>query len=133
MSTLYIDDFPKNNQSIVTGFTFRHILENTDHYLVEVRNDFLFDGIVEANFQWLKIAKDLKEVAPLHLKAQDSSWDIEERFFDEGYLKFGQQTGIFIEKFNSGQHQYQHLEKDIETKFKAVLHAYYDNGKVLVN
>ncbi len=35
----------------------------------------------------------------------DRSDNIEERYFEEGYLKFNLTSGTFIEKFNLAQHQ----------------------------
>lgn len=133
MSSIYTTDFHQQQPSLVAQFTFRHILENTDHYLIEVRNNLEFDGIVDAPFRWLKIGKDFIEVAPMHLRSQDSSWDIEERFFEEGYLKFSNSSGIFIEKFNSGQHQYQYLGREMEQYFGSALNSYFDKPAVLVN
>ncbi len=133
MSRLYANQLTKTNQTLVSTFTFRHILENTDHYLIEVRDDSLFEGIVSPNFQWLKITKDFKQTSGLLLKSMDSSWDIEERFFEEGYLKFGLTGGIFIEKFNSGQHQYQLLNNEAESRFIPTLQNYFSEVAPLMN
>jgi hypothetical protein len=34
----------------------------------------------------------------------DSSLEVEERYFEEGFLKFNRDNGTFIEKYNSAQH-----------------------------
>jgi hypothetical protein len=116
----------------VSAFSCERILESNNHYLLEVKrtND---DGFV-SSIQWFKISKDLLQISALNLKFIDSSYAIEERFFDEGYLKFTANTGIFIEKFNSGQHQYLVLDQ-VETAhyFTSILESYFDERKSLTN
>lgn len=48
--------------------------------------------------QWLLISKDSQQVRELHFSSMDSSHEIEERFFDLGYLKFDSKKGIYISK-----------------------------------
>lgn len=109
----------------------KHILENTDHYIVEV--EMYNEGDIFESFQWLKISKDLKLVKLLNLTAVDSSREVEERFFSEGYLKFNNSNGIFIEKFNSGQHEYQLRGSEIENMLSPTLQRYFFEDKSLVN
>lgn len=116
---------------LTSSVSCRHILENTDHYIVEVKK--IKEGDLFESFEWLKISKDLLQINALHLKAIDSSREVEERFFDEGYLKFNLKTGIFIEKFNSGQHQYQLKGSDLEAVLKPMLFTYFFENKLLIN
>lgn len=109
----------------------KHILENTDHYIVEV--EIYHEGDVFESFQWLKINKDLNQVKLLNLTAVDSSREVEERFFSEGYLKFNNRNGIFIEKFNSGQHEYQLRGIELENTLSPILQHYFFDGQSLIN
>jgi hypothetical protein len=117
---------------LTASISCKRILENTDHYLMEVKK--IDVGEIYENYYWLKITKDQFDVSPLNLKAIDSSREVEERFFDEGYLKFSADQGIFIEKFNSGQHQYQILNNvEAENMFMPALQSYFAEYKHLMN
>jgi len=55
-------------------------------------------------YKWLSYNKSNAEVVQLNFTSSDSSQDVQERYFEQGYLKFSQQSGTFIEKFNSAQY-----------------------------
>jgi hypothetical protein len=59
---------------------------------------------LDQKFKWLKIEKETLEITQLIFSSMDSSGEIEERFFEQGYLKFNGTVGTFIEKYNSAQH-----------------------------
>ena len=63
-------------------------------------------------YKWLCYDKASDTIVQLIFNASDSSEDVQERYFEQGYLKFNQQSGTFIEKFNSAQHQLLNLDKD---------------------
>jgi len=129
---LHLRPSHEKNPHFSLAFSCNRILENTDHYLLEVERNSINSFF--PNLEWFKISKDLLQVTPLNLKALDSSYDIEERFFDEGYLKFNATTGVFIEKFNSGQHKYQLLEcSDVSNTFTKTLQTYFSDCKMLMN
>lgn len=82
-----------------------YFLENVNLLIIEVKRTDLDEGVdVSEKFKWLRIDKESLEISLLHFAAMDSSDEIEERYFDEGYLKFNGSTGTFIEKYNSAQH-----------------------------
>lgn len=86
-------------------FTCLYFLENTDTYILEIkRNDLPQDEDVSKIYQWMRISKDFKQASPLTFRSMDSSLEIEERYFEEGFLKFNRNSGTFIEKYNSAQH-----------------------------
>jgi len=87
------------------NFKCLFFLENDGLQLVEVKHTDL-DENAEASeiFKWLRIDSSTNEVSQLIFSTMDSSGEIEERYFEEGYLKFNSKTGTFIEKFNSAQH-----------------------------
>ena len=87
------------------NFECRYHLENYDLYIIEIkRTDLDNDAPIADRFKWLKINKETLEITQLNFASMDSAGEIEERYFEEGYLKFDSKTGTFIEKYNSGQH-----------------------------
>ncbi|NRF39581.1 hypothetical protein [Pedobacter foliorum] len=89
-----------------TAFTCLYYLENDSNCLLEIkRNDLPANADISDVFRWLHLNKETSEFSPLTFRSMDSSDEVQERFFDEGYLKFNAQTGTYIEKFNSAQHQ----------------------------
>ncbi|RYF21102.1 MAG: hypothetical protein EOO42_11195 [Flavobacteriales bacterium] len=86
-------------------FECLYFLESEELYLLEIkRNDLNEYAAVAEKFQWLRIEKANLEIAKLSFRAMDSSKEVEERFFEEGFLKFTTATGTYIEKYNSAQH-----------------------------
>lgn len=71
-------------------------LENNSFSILEIKH--------KSQTKWLRIDSINMKVDQLTEQSSDSSQDVEERFFDLGYLKFNRLTGIFIEKYNSAQH-----------------------------
>lgn len=87
------------------NFECLYFLENTDLYILEIRKTTApIDAEPAAKFRWLKIGKEKLDISPFTFAAMDSAGEIEERFFEEGYLKFNHTDGTFIEKYNSAQH-----------------------------
>lgn len=87
-------------------FDCLYFLDNTSIFIVEIkRTDLAEDADISAIYNWMKIEQSTLEVTALSFRSMDSSAQVEERFFEEGYLKFNENEGTFIEKFNSGQHQ----------------------------
>lgn len=86
-------------------FECLYLLESPELYLLEVkRNDLNEYAPIAEKFQWLRIEKSSLKISKLSFRSMDSSKDIEERFFEEGFLKFNTETGTYIEKYNSAQH-----------------------------
>jgi hypothetical protein len=87
------------------AFTCIYFLENTDTYILEIkRNDLPQDEDISKIYQWMRISKDFQQASPLTFRSMDSSLEVEERYFEEGFLKFNRDNGTFIEKYNSAQH-----------------------------
>lgn len=88
------------------AFTCPHYLENELYCVLEIkRRNFDPQTTISLPDQWVYVDKQNLKISPLTLRSVDSSGEIQERFFDQGYLKFNGQNGTFIEKFNSAQHQ----------------------------
>ncbi|RZK57914.1 MAG: hypothetical protein EOO87_01655 [Pedobacter sp.] len=87
-------------------FDCLYLLENADFSIVEIKiNDLPAQASASEKFHWLKIDKSSLQISPLTFSSMDSHGEIEERYFDNGFLKFDSKTGTFIEKYNSAQHQ----------------------------
>lgn len=100
--------FRYSNQPIQMSpaFTCIYFLENTDTYILEIkRNDLPQDEDISKIYQWMRVSKDFQQASPLTFRSMDSSLEIEERYFEEGFLKFNSNSGTFIEKYNSAQHK----------------------------
>jgi hypothetical protein len=129
---LHLQSFTSLKPHLSNSISCKYILENTDHYLLEVKK--IDEGDLYETFYWLKISKDHLQITELNLKSIDSSRDVEERFFDEGYLKFNADKGILIEKFNLGQHHYQLLNcTDAQNMFVTTLQKFFSEDKRLMN
>lgn len=88
------------------AFTCLYYLENSEYCILEVkRTDLPENADISEVFKWLILSKHTQQVQQLIFRSMDSSGEVQERFFDQGYLKFNSQNGTYIEKFNSGQHQ----------------------------
>lgn len=55
--------------------------------------------------QWFLFDKKSDCFSKIDLRSVDSSGEVEERFFDQGFLKCNHSEATFIEKFNSAQHR----------------------------
>lgn len=87
-------------------FTCLYFLENEDHTVIEIKRYDLDEKADIADlYLWLILEKQSGNIQKLAFRSMDSSGEVQERYFDQGYLKFNSQNGTYIEKFNSGQHQ----------------------------
>ncbi|MNL12752.1 hypothetical protein D3C87_1336270 [compost metagenome] len=87
-------------------FTCLYFLENEKHVVLEIkRYDLAENADIADVYLWLVIDKKARQITRLTFRSMDSSGEVQERFFEQGYLKFNSHTGTYIEKFNSGQHQ----------------------------
>ncbi|MEQ7802218.1 hypothetical protein ABDJ41_20650 [Pedobacter sp. ASV1-7] len=87
-------------------FTCLYFLENEKHAVIEIkRYDLDEKADIGDVYLWLILEKTSGNIQKLAFRSMDSSGEVQERYFDQGYLKFNNQNGTYIEKFNSGQHQ----------------------------
>lgn len=90
------------------AFKCLYLLENFYLHILEIkRTDLEETAPASAMFRWLKIDKETNLVTDLSFRSMDSAGEVEERYFEEGFLKFNATIGTFIEKFNSAQHPLQ--------------------------
>jgi len=101
------------------NFKCLYFLENFYLQIIEIKRvDLPEDAEIAEKFKWLTIDKESMSVTQLHFKSMDSSGEIEERYFEEGYLKFNSSIGTFIEKYNSAQHP---LNRQIDFKLSTAV------------
>ena len=88
------------------SFICLYHLENASLSILEIKlTDLPIEAPKSDVYKWLCYNKLSGEVVQLVFNSSDSSEDVQERYFEQGYLKFSSQSGTFIEKFNSAQHQ----------------------------
>ncbi|MES2830036.1 MAG: hypothetical protein V4687_17900 [Bacteroidota bacterium] len=96
-----------------SSFKCLYHLENGTLAILEIKQTNLPDQAPKSDvYKWLCLDKKSGKIIQLIFNSMDASGDIEERYFEQGYLKFNQETGTFIEKFNSAQHQLLNAGKD---------------------
>jgi hypothetical protein len=92
------------------SFKCLYHLENDSLSILEIKQiDLPNEALKSDIYKWLSYDKLSGKLLQLIFNSSDSSEDIQERYFEQGYLKFNQQSGTFIEKFNSAQHQLNNL------------------------
>jgi len=57
--------------------------------------------------EWLLLQKTDMSIKSMSLRSRDDSYEVQERYFNLGYLKYTPKEGIFIELANTGQHPLQ--------------------------
>lgn len=86
-------------------FSCNCYLANNELAIVEIKENSNYQMVISPlQTIWFKIDLLTYLASPLNLIAKDSSSQIEERYFAQGFLKYGELSGNFIEKFNLGQH-----------------------------
>lgn len=99
---LYFNAPSEITQGNIRPVSYQYFFENSTFYLLEISNNRY--EVSNHIHQWFMVKKSNLAVISLNLRFVDSSTLVEERFFEEGYLKFNGIEGTFIEKFNSAQH-----------------------------
>lgn len=118
-----------NNSLIETmkpAFKCLRYLENGTLSILEIkRTDLAADAELNDVYKWLQVDKFSFEVSPMAFRSMDSSGYVEERFFDQGYLKFNPEQGTFIEKFNSAQHNLKnHNSTELPSEVQGAVEAF---------
>lgn len=83
-----------------------YFFENNHLSIMEIqRLDLPLENDHHKIYHWLLYDKTSQALVKLWLRSKDSSPEIEERFFEQGYLKFSNRDATYIEKFNVAQHR----------------------------
>lgn len=103
-----------------------YLFENAETLIVEIqRLDQPEQADISQIYHWLYFDKLTSSMVKLWFRSMDSSAEIEERYFEQGYLKFSKTEATFIEKFNSSQHRLiNHHVKSISNEAKNLIEDY---------
>jgi len=128
---LYLRSTIDIQSALKPSFNCLYLLENSNFYMLEIkRTDLSIDADLGTRYQWLKVNKTNFSVSYLNFRAMDASAQVEERFFEEGYLKFNYNQGTFIEKYNSAQHQLEQKNNfELPVRLKQAIDSYLSFSK----
>ena len=103
-----------------------YLFENAETLILEIQRLDLPDHTdISQIYHWLYFDKLTSSMVKLWFRSMDSSAEIEERYFEQGYLKFSSTEATFIEKFNSSQHKLiNHSMKSISDETKNLIEDY---------
>ncbi|GAA3971358.1 hypothetical protein GCM10022246_24800 [Pedobacter ginsengiterrae] len=108
-------------------YKIHNLFENTDSLLIELKEfDLALPEEVSMVNHWLLYDKISEAMIKLWLRSVDSSSEIEERYFEQGYLKFNKIEATYIEKFNSAQHKlYRKSELQVSEQMIDLIAGYF--------
>jgi len=103
-----------------------YFFQNSDTVILEIKRLDLPDNAdAEATFHWLYFDKITGSLIKLWFRSMDSSTEIEERYFEQGYLKFNKTEATYIEKHNSSQQKLNNMgNRAIGEDISALLENY---------
>lgn len=106
-----------------TGFDCHDFFDNSTLCILEIST---IDSTTKQKcFEWLLIKKANLSVKKMELKTRDSSSDVQERYFDLGFLKYDGPNGIFIEAAAEDLHPLEHKGcKDIPQAYLLAISSY---------
>lgn len=91
---------------MLSDFKILRFFDSSSLAIVELKRLGLPDSTPGSAIQyWLMLDKHQDKLSLIDLRSIDSSGEVEERFFDQGFLKYNTTEATFIEKFNSAQHR----------------------------
>ncbi|KQS32278.1 hypothetical protein [Pedobacter sp. Leaf194] len=89
-----------------SSYQILYLFENPDILITEIKRlDLPADAKADELYHWLFLEKSSLSFIKLWFRSMDSSSEIEERYFEQGYLKFNETEATYIEKYNSSQHK----------------------------
>lgn len=91
---------------MLSSYKILYLFDNAETLIMEIQRLDLPEGSdISQIYHWLYFDKLTSSMVKLWFRSMDSSAEIEERFFEQGYLKFSELEATFIEKYNSSQHK----------------------------
>lgn len=69
------------------------------------RMDLAENAAASDLYHWLFLDKPSKSLLKLWFRSMDTSTEVQERYFEQGFLKFNSLEATYIEKYNSAQHK----------------------------
>ncbi|MGM9478998.1 hypothetical protein ACS5PU_21425 [Pedobacter sp. GSP4] len=103
-----------------------YFFQNSDTVIIEIqRLDLPQNADAEAVYHWLYLDKITGSLIKLWFRSLDSSNEIEERYFEQGYLKFNKTEATYIEKHNSSQQKLTNMSnRTIDAEISDLLENY---------
>ncbi|WP_426324757.1 hypothetical protein [Pedobacter sp. R-06] len=103
-----------------------YFFQNSDTTILEIQRLGLPDNAdAEATYHWLYFDKVTGSLIKLWFRSMDSSTEIEERYFEQGYLKFNKTEATYIEKHNSSQQKLNNMgNRAIGDEISVLLESY---------
>lgn len=103
-----------------------YLFENPDVMITKIKlNGFPLGGNSWEAYHWLYFDKLSASLVKLWFHSSDPSAAIEERYFEQGYLKFSETEATFIEKFNSSQHKLvNYSRRPLSTDVQELIESY---------
>ncbi|WP_316799712.1 hypothetical protein [Pedobacter frigidisoli] len=90
---------------MLSNFEIKRLFDNDQLIIVEIKIAGSAQELYAADqYEWFYLEKNSKALIKLWLNSRDSSPAVEERFFEQSYLKFNRTQATYIEKYNSAQH-----------------------------
>lgn len=83
----------------------RYFLDNQSLCFLEIATPLHSIDDKQKNYEWLLFNKIDQSIKMLSLKSRDESTEVQERYFNLGFLKFSLREGVFIETGNKGQYR----------------------------
>jgi len=107
-------------------FKTLHLFESAKLIIIEIRrNDLPEDAVHTDIYHWLYLDRQSGAFVKLWFRSLDSSGEIEERYFEQGFLKFNNNQATFIEKYNSAQHSLDNRStREIPAEIEIILEDY---------
>jgi len=103
-----------------------YFFQNADTAILEIQRLGLPDNAdAESTYHWLYFDKITGSLIKLWFRSMDSSTEIEERYFEQGYLKFNKTEATYIEKHNSSQQKLNNMgHRAIGDELSALIENY---------
>jgi len=108
-------------------FQILYFFENARLMIAEIKRlDLPGNASYTETCHWLYFDKQTGALMKLWFHTMDSSGEIEERYFEQGFLKFNGTQATFIEKYNSAQHTLDRRStKEASPELISVLESYF--------
>ncbi len=102
---------------MLPAYKILYLFESPSLFITEIKRLNMPEGAeLSEIFHWLYLDRKSGALIKLWFRSLDSSPAIEERFFEQGYLKFNTAEATFIEKYNSAQHSLDNRSNSVPAK-----------------
>lgn len=109
-----------------SNFKTLYLFENAEIVILEIqRMDLTATADASELYHWLFLDKLSGSLLKLWFRSMDTSTEVQERYFEQGYLKFNSVEATYIEKYNSAQHKLTNFsQRPISDEIKSIVNDY---------